>query len=118
MTFCEASTEEAGGQTGRDAFLAAVADGGGDWQLLTDCWLSDERRIWCICPADVFCSNTARALNVRLEITACASCMHKNTRSKLIYSYVYDAAADRRTINFSTSITDSNFEQYLKLFRI
>lgn len=45
--------------------------------MFIDCWLSDERRKLCICPADVFCSNTARALKVRFEITACASCMRE-----------------------------------------
>lgn len=89
MTSWEVSIEVVGGQTGRDAFLAAVAEGGGDSQLLTDCWLRDERRILCICPADVFCSNTARALNVRLEITACASCKHKKTLFQLTHSYAY-----------------------------
>lgn len=65
---------EAGGHTGRDAFLPAV-EGGEEWGMVTDCWLSDDRRKWCICPADVFCSNTARASKARLEITDCASCV-------------------------------------------
>jgi len=83
MTCCEVMVLETGGHIGREAFLAGAVEGGTDWEPFIDCWLRDERRKWYICPADVFCSNTARASIVRFEITACASCINKKILGSL-----------------------------------